>query len=273
MWANKVGPEVVLAINAIGVAGQYFRRSLYHWLTRPPFVTLTLSFPSSAGWLSSGQSSSAGLLRHRPLRVRKHPQGLRLQAAFQVPRLLFPNWERIFLWEVRGLNRHNHSWFIHINLWSETHWRRVCVSPSAGGWRWSAAPRFHLVRLVCWTAKSPILSELICQHLLLLLISTNSISGTFVHVCAHILVLFFFYCCNGDTSAGLDCIRDCISWHFYSQHFKNSLFTEVILYSFLTVSATSYLFLFYFMLPLVVFTMRKSWLTVTVNVNNFSQTG
>lgn len=60
-----------------------------------------LSSVLPAGWLSPGQPSSAGLLRQRPLRLWEHPQGLRLQTAFQVPRLLLPIRERIHFWEVR----------------------------------------------------------------------------------------------------------------------------------------------------------------------------
>lgn len=57
-----------------------------------------------AGWLSPGQPPSAGLLRQRPLRLWEHPQGLRLQTAFQVPRLLLPIRERIHVWAVPMLS-------------------------------------------------------------------------------------------------------------------------------------------------------------------------
>ena len=60
----------------------------------------------SSGWLSTGQSSSAGILCHRPLRLRKHSQGLRLQTAVQVPRLLLPNGEWIYFWEVFIVHTH-----------------------------------------------------------------------------------------------------------------------------------------------------------------------
>lgn len=65
------------------------------------FFTVTELHFSSTGWLSTGQPSSAGVLSHHPLRVWKHSQGLRLQTAVQVPRLLFPIGERVHVREVR----------------------------------------------------------------------------------------------------------------------------------------------------------------------------
>lgn len=55
------------------------------------------------------------------------------------------------------------------------------------------------------------------------------------------MVLFFKHF-NGETSAGFDYIGDCFFWLFLLPTLKR-LFTDVILYSFLTASASSCLFL------------------------------
>lgn len=75
--------------------------SLSHVLDQNKLSSIYLFlFFYPSGWLSTGQPSPAGLLSHHPLRVWKHPQGLCLQAAFQVPRLLLQIGERIHFWEV-----------------------------------------------------------------------------------------------------------------------------------------------------------------------------
>ncbi len=59
-----------------------------------------------AGRVSSGQPSSAGILHHHSLRVGEHPQRLRLQAPFQITRLLFQIRERVHLREVQYWTQH-----------------------------------------------------------------------------------------------------------------------------------------------------------------------
>lgn len=154
-------------------------------------------FSPSLGWLPIGQPSTARLLGHRPLWVRKHPQGLCLQAAFQVPRLLLPIREWIHIREVPNVSSFK-------SFLSSSIFQGLIKKPflcPLGGWRSSAALLSPQVELVVWTAKRPTLNEL--AHLVsipfllrvasarpvplrTLCFSFLRISGTFVHVSMHI---------------------------------------------------------------------------------------
>lgn len=79
-----------------------------------------------AGWLSAGQPPPAGLLGHHPLRVREHPQRLRLQAAFQVSRLLLQIGERVHIREVNACSSRRQivSLFLNSHVFTSPHWYR-----------------------------------------------------------------------------------------------------------------------------------------------------
>lgn len=57
--------------------------------------TSACSSTNPPGQSPPGQPASTRVLAHRPLGGRGHPQGLRVQAAFQVPRVLLQGRERI----------------------------------------------------------------------------------------------------------------------------------------------------------------------------------
>lgn len=107
-------------------------------------------------------------------------------------------------------------------------WFISLISPNslAGGWRSFAALQSPPARPASWTAKIPTLTDSIgvvfpritygwhlpvssCpvpqRHFAFLLYT----SGKFIHVYMHTLCSLFLNALNGDTSAGLDCIRDC----------------------------------------------------------------
>lgn len=174
------------------------------------------------GWLSSCQPPSAGILSHRSLWEWKHSQGLCLQAPFQVPCVLFQIRKWIHFWKVthplcfllvihlqRSIHLSNNSGFA--CRWMEV--IRSATVPSSQARllnskdphpRWFSQTRFPHVT---YGWHLPIPSCPVPQrHFSFLLY----ISGTFIHVYMHTLCSSFFNALNGDTSAGLDCIRDCV---------------------------------------------------------------
>lgn len=58
---------------------------------------------SLSGRVSIGQSAFAGLLCNCSCRVGEHSQGLRVQAALQIPHLLLQIRERVLFWKVHSL--------------------------------------------------------------------------------------------------------------------------------------------------------------------------
>lgn len=116
-------------------------------------------------------------------------------------------------------------------------------TPLKGGWRWSAVPRCLPVAAESSTVKSSMCTEVSAHMLLGSICPLDAFPfGLFFFYTylGHLYILMLFWCFNGVTSAGLDCIRDCV-FGIFTQTLK-PLFTGAILYCFITLSILCFWF-------------------------------